>query len=140
MFHLFFRRMLQACFFGCYICFHTYVASVLSRCCVCLQLVSSVFVSVSSVFFYMLQVLHLNVSKLDHVLHMEYAWEARGARAVPRARGAGPRVATRRRCGRAKAGQCGPMRGCGKTDCNRGRPSEHQDDRSVVFLVLLSFN
>ena len=37
MFHVFFRRMLQACFFGCCICFLTYVASVLSGCCVCLQ-------------------------------------------------------------------------------------------------------
>jgi hypothetical protein len=28
MFHLFFKRMLQACLFECCICFHTYVASV----------------------------------------------------------------------------------------------------------------
>jgi hypothetical protein len=57
----------------------TYVVSVLSRCYVCLQWVSSVFASVSSIFFFTLQVLYLNVSKLDQVLHMGYAWEARGA-------------------------------------------------------------
>jgi len=45
--------------------FHTYVASVLSGCCVCLQCFSSVFASVSSIFRRMLQVLHLDVSKVD---------------------------------------------------------------------------
>jgi hypothetical protein len=41
-----------------------------------------VFVSVSDtcfklcLFFYMLQPLHLNVSKVDHVLHMGCIWEA----------------------------------------------------------------
>ena len=64
-FHLFFRCMLQVWLSGCYICFHTYVASVLSGCCVCLQWFLSVFhvflqvfqthvSSVSSVFFCML--------------------------------------------------------------------------------------
>jgi hypothetical protein len=69
--------------------FYTYIASVLSRCCVCLQCFSSVFhvfqTHVSSVSFvfclcckcciYMFQV--------DRVLHMRCAWEAGGARAVP---------------------------------------------------------
>jgi CBS domain containing-hemolysin-like protein len=79
----------------CFICFHTYVASVfilmlhifhtyvesvLSRCCVCLQWFSSVFscfckyfrrmFHVFHLFFYMLQVLHLDVSKVDRVLHV----------------------------------------------------------------------
>ena len=53
--------------------FHTYVASVLSGYCVCLQWFSSVFASVSSVFRH---VLHLDVSKVDRVLHMGCAWEA----------------------------------------------------------------
>jgi hypothetical protein len=43
--------------------FHTYVVSVLSDVCVCLQWLSSV----SFVFRRMLQPLHLNVSKLDQV-------------------------------------------------------------------------
>jgi hypothetical protein len=30
MLHLFFRRMFQACLFGCSTCFHTYIARVLS--------------------------------------------------------------------------------------------------------------
>jgi hypothetical protein len=30
--------------------------------------------SVSSVFFWMLQLLYLDVSKVDRVLHMEFAW------------------------------------------------------------------
>ena len=39
----FFRRMLQVCLSGCCICFHTYVASVLSKCCIYFAMVSSVF-------------------------------------------------------------------------------------------------
>jgi hypothetical protein len=35
--------------------------------------------SVSSVFFCMLQLLHLNISKVDQVLHMGCAWKAVGA-------------------------------------------------------------
>ena len=37
---------------------------------------SIVFVNVSSVFFCMLQLLHLDISKVDRVLYMECAWEA----------------------------------------------------------------
>jgi hypothetical protein len=79
MFH-FFQRMLQVCLSGCCICFHTYIASVLSECCVCLQwfkCFSGVFASISDacfkcfmVFRRMLQLLHLNVSKLDQMLHL----------------------------------------------------------------------
>jgi hypothetical protein len=61
MFYLFFRRMLQACLFGCCICFHTYVAIILSECYVCFAMVFKCFIC----FFYRLQMLHLNVSKLD---------------------------------------------------------------------------
>jgi hypothetical protein len=39
---------------------------------------SGVFANVSSVFFYMLRLLHLNVLKVDRVLHMGCAWEAAG--------------------------------------------------------------
>jgi hypothetical protein len=49
------------------------------------QVFISVFVSVSSTcfkcficLFFMLQVLHLNISKVDRVLHMGCAWEAGG--------------------------------------------------------------
>jgi hypothetical protein len=55
-------------------------ASVLSRCCICLQCFSDVFQtlvsSVSSVSFCMLQLLHRDVSNVDRVLHNRYAWEA----------------------------------------------------------------
>ena len=34
--------------------------------------------SVSSVFFCMLQLLYLDVLKIDRVWHMRYAWEAAG--------------------------------------------------------------
>ena len=66
--------------------FHAYVASILSGCCVCVAMVfkcfSRVFASVSdahssvsSVFFCMLQVLDLDISKVYRVLHMKCAWE-----------------------------------------------------------------
>jgi hypothetical protein len=54
MFHLFFKRMLQACLFECCICFHTYVASVLSGCCACFAMV----------FKYFLQVFQIHVSNI----------------------------------------------------------------------------
>jgi hypothetical protein len=41
-----------------------------------------VFASVLSIFFCMLQLLHMDVTKVDRVLHMGFAWEAAG--------GAGP--------------------------------------------------
>jgi hypothetical protein len=70
--------------------FHTYIIGVLYRCCVCLQWFSSVFQvfqthisSVSFVSFYMLQVLHLDVLKVDQILHMECAWEAGGGASGP---------------------------------------------------------
>jgi hypothetical protein len=64
-------------------CFIHMFASVLSGCCICLQWFSNVFQafslvfqtfvsSVSFVFFYMLQLLHLSVLKIDQVLHMGY--------------------------------------------------------------------
>jgi hypothetical protein len=98
-----FRHTMQACLFGCYICFHTYIKSVLSRCyivCNDFQVVLSVFANVSDVcfkcficIFYMLQMLHLNVSKEYRVLHIGCAWEV--ARVVPhgaRCSAARPRV------------------------------------------------
>jgi hypothetical protein len=67
--------------------FHTYVASVLSERCVCLQWFSSVFRCFCKCFrymfqvfhlssFFMLQMLHPDVSKVDRVL--QCPWEARG--------------------------------------------------------------
>jgi hypothetical protein len=70
-----------------------YVSSVLgvsSRCCICLQWFSNIFSgvffasvqthvsSVSSVFFCMLQLLHLNFLKVDWVLDMGCMWEESG--------------------------------------------------------------
>jgi hypothetical protein len=51
-------------------------ASVSFGFCICLQCFSGVFASVSYVFFCMLQQLHLDVSKVDQVLHMRCTWEA----------------------------------------------------------------
>ena len=93
MFHLFFRYMLQACLFGCYICFYIYVSSVLSGGYVCFTIVFTCFckcfsrmfqVFQLSFFFCMLQVLHLNISKVDRVLHIECAWEGEGHERYPR--------------------------------------------------------
>jgi hypothetical protein len=64
-------------------------ASVSSGCYICLQWFSNVFQafsqvfqtivsSVSFVFFCMLQLLYLDVSKVDRVLHMRCMWEAAG--------------------------------------------------------------
>ena len=57
--------------------FHKYVASVLSGCCVYLQWFQvflqefqTHILSVSSVFMRMLQVLHLDVLKVDRMLHL----------------------------------------------------------------------
>jgi hypothetical protein len=94
-FHLFFRRMLQVCLFGYCIYSHTYVASILSECCVCLQWFSSVFqvflpdASIKcSIFlsFLMLQVLHSNVLKVYRVVHVGCAWEAGGGASGPHGR------------------------------------------------------
>jgi hypothetical protein len=74
--------------------FHTYVASVLSGCYMFAMVFKHFYVffqvfqkyvsSVSSIFRHMLQVLHLDVSKLDQVLHMGYAWEVGEAASGPR--------------------------------------------------------
>ena len=77
--------------------FHTYVVSVLSGCCICLQWFSSVFqvgfASVSDVCFKCFICLLLYVasivsvcSKVDQVLYMGFAWEAGGGASDPHAR------------------------------------------------------
>jgi hypothetical protein len=79
-----FRRMSQVCLSGCCICFtHILQVFYLNVAYVCngFQTFSGVFFpvfhkhvsSVSSIFRRILQVLHLDVLKLDQVLHMEYA-------------------------------------------------------------------
>jgi hypothetical protein len=73
--------MLQTYVLSIYRCFICSFASVSWGCCICLQLFSNVFQtfihvfqtllsSISFVFFRMLQLLHLDVSKIDRVLHM----------------------------------------------------------------------
>jgi hypothetical protein len=57
------------CMLQVYVVFHTYVASVSSGYCICLQVFLGVFASVSVC---MLQLLHIDVSKVYHVLHMGY--------------------------------------------------------------------
>jgi hypothetical protein len=67
MFHLFSKRMLQVYRDVAYVS-HMF-ASVLFGCCVFLQVFQMHISSVSSAFRRMLQVLRLNVSKVDRVLH-----------------------------------------------------------------------
>ena len=85
--------MLQAYDSSVFRCFIRMFASVSSGFCIFLQWFSNVLQafsqvfntlvsSVSSVFFCMLQLLHLDVLKVNRVLHMKYVWEA--------ADGAGP--------------------------------------------------
>jgi hypothetical protein len=96
--------------------FHTYVVSVLSGCCVCLQWLSSVFASISfSCTFQVFHLSFLDVSSVDRVLHMD----ARGKREVARAfsaramfgRRGPPCGRARRRHGRAMSRRHRPM--CG---------------------------
>jgi hypothetical protein len=99
MFHLFFRRMLEVCLSGCCICF-TYmfqvfyldVAYVCNDFQVFLRVFQTHVSSVSSFFRRILQVLHLDILKVDQMLHMRCAWEARGGASGPH------------RCGAQKAG------------------------------------
>jgi hypothetical protein len=81
MLHLFFQTYVASVFIWMLHMFHTYVASVLSRCCVCFIMVfkcsSGAFASVSDAcfkyFIYLgrtLQVLYLDVLKVDRVLHL----------------------------------------------------------------------
>jgi hypothetical protein len=93
MFPLFFRRILQACFFNvAYVFTHMLQVFYLDVIYVCndFKCFLTIFASVSSAcfkcficLFYMLQVLHQNISKVDRILHLGYAWELEGARAVP---------------------------------------------------------
>ena len=127
----FIRYMSQVCLSRCCICF-THIASVLSRCCVCLQWFSIVSYACFECFiclFFMLQVLYLDVSKVDQVLHMGFMWEVGGG-------ASGPPRATRApvwawvmqawssdvRAARAASPRVG-ARNEGETDCSRGRPN-----------------
>jgi hypothetical protein len=76
MFHLFFQTCVASVFIWTLHMFQPYVASVLSGCCVCFTIVSKCFQvflqlfqmhvsSVSSVLRRILQLLHLDVSKVD---------------------------------------------------------------------------
>ena len=80
MFHLFFQTYVASVFIWMLHMFHTYVTSVLSGCCICLQWFLSIFrcfcnyfrlmFQVLHLFRCMLQVLHLNILKIDRVLHI----------------------------------------------------------------------
>jgi hypothetical protein len=86
MFHLCFLTYVASEFIWMLHMFHQYVASVLSECCVCLHWFSTVFQvflqvfqkhvsSVPSAFKGMLQVLYLDVLKVDRVLYMVCVWK-----------------------------------------------------------------
>jgi FlaA1/EpsC-like NDP-sugar epimerase len=55
MFHMFFQAMLQVCLSECCICFTPYVASVLFRCCICLQLFFMCFCKCFRLMFWIFQ-------------------------------------------------------------------------------------
>jgi hypothetical protein len=87
---MFSGHMLQVCLSGCCICF---IACVLSGCCICLQWFSSVFrcffqvfqkhvPSVLSAFRRMLQLLHLDASKANRMLHLSSSPSAASSRCV----------------------------------------------------------
>jgi hypothetical protein len=80
----------KVCLSGCCICFtHMLQVFYLDVTCVCndfqtffkcfFQLFQKHVSSVSSIFRRMLQLLHLDVSKVDRVLHMRYAWKTERA-------------------------------------------------------------
>jgi hypothetical protein len=87
-FHLDVTKVDLDCAYTCML--HAYVSSVSYVCCKCFIWMSHMFamifksgvlqvfhthvLSISSVFSCMLQLLHLNVSKVDQVLHMGCAW------------------------------------------------------------------
>jgi hypothetical protein len=81
LFHLFFQTYVASVFIWKLHMFHAYVANILSGCCVrvaevfkCFMCFSQVFQThvsnVSCVFRRMLQMFHLNIAKVDRVLHM----------------------------------------------------------------------
>jgi hypothetical protein len=73
MFHLFFQKYVVSVFIWMLHMFYTYVVIVLSGCYVCLQWFQVFQTHVSgdsSDFSRMLQVLHLDVSKVDRLLHL----------------------------------------------------------------------
>jgi hypothetical protein len=81
LFYLFFQTYVASVFIWKLHMFHAYVANILSGCCVrvaevfkCFMCFSQVFqthvLNVSFVFRRMLQMFHLNVAKVDRVLHM----------------------------------------------------------------------
>jgi len=94
MFHLFFFSDVRC---NCVYLDVVYVSFICCKCFICMlhmsALISSVLqvfqthiLNILFVFRRMLEVLHLDVSQVDRVLHMlQYAREAEGTRAVPRA-------------------------------------------------------
>jgi hypothetical protein len=80
-FHLFFQTYVARVFICMLHMFHTYVANILFGCCICLQWLQVYFqvflqvylthvISISSIFIRMLQVLYLDVSKVERVSHL----------------------------------------------------------------------
>jgi hypothetical protein len=67
-------------FFKCFQVFHTYVCKcfiwMLYIFAMVFKCFSGIFASVSSIFFLILQLLYLDVSKVDRVLHIGCTWES----------------------------------------------------------------
>ena len=84
--------------------------------------------SVLSVFRRMLQVLHLDVSKVNRVLHTGCAWEAGGGTSGPR--GAAPTWVAKSTCGWGRAGTGTKCRHVRKT--NRPGPWYRRMDRYSI--------
>jgi hypothetical protein len=129
-----FQRYVASVFIFMLHMFHTYISSVLSECCICLQWFFSVFRCFCNClrlmvqvfhrsFERMLQVLHMNVSKIDRVLRMLQC----DPPAIV-ARGGGARGRAQRHVGSVGGahtlwGQVGTDLVSSQSGCRRGRPS-----------------
>jgi hypothetical protein len=120
--------------------FQTYVASVFIRilhmfqhiCCKCFIWMLRMF-QMFHLSFFMFQVLLLDISKVDWVLHMRCVWEAAGARAVPARCTAWARMdAGDAGLVERHPGSAGPHVDTRKMDCSRGRLSGGPGASSVL--------
>jgi hypothetical protein len=124
-----FQTLLQVCLSRCCIC-STHMLQVFYLHVACVQWFSSVFRCFCKCFrrmfhlfsFYTLQVLHLDISKVDRVLHMRCMWETGGGVSFPSGRRGPPQGRAKRRHRRVARAPRGHAKWGVKTDCNHGHP------------------
>ena len=104
------------CMFAMFFKFFSGVSDVCFKCFIC--------------HFFMLQVLHLDIAKIDRMLHVRCAWKAGGGTSSPHAgmwRGS-PRTGDA-----SVVERHWPTCGCTKTDYSRGHSSKRPDANSSVL-------